>query len=155
MSVTVQTQDFDVGKEVALLHSNNARVGAIVSFVGLVRDVNEGLEVREMNLEHYPAMTEKSLKLIEEQCEKKWRLLGIRIIHRYGKLKPTDQIVLVIVASEHRGDAFKACEFLMDYLKTQAPFGRKKQLTEGSWVDARSADDDAAKRWTTSYPYNL
>ncbi len=151
MSVTVQTQDFDLGKEVALLHSKNARVGAIVSFVGLVRDVNDGLEVREMNLEHYPAMTEKSLKLIEEQCEKKWRLLGIRIIHRYGKLKPTDQIVLVIVSSEHRGDAFKACEFLMDYLKTQAPFWKKEITNRGErWVDARSADDDAAKRWTTS-----
>ena len=151
MSVTVQKQDFEVGEEIALLHSKNPKVGAIVSFTGLVRDVNEGLEVREMNLEHYPAMTEKSLKLIEEQCKKKWRLLGIRIIHRYGKLKPTDQIVLVIVSSEHRGDAFKACEFLMDYLKTQAPFWKKEITSQGErWVDARSADDDAAKRWTTS-----
>ena len=151
MSVTVQKEDFEVGKEIALLHSKNPKVGAIVSFTGLVRDVNEGLEVREMNLEHYPAMTEKSLNLIEEQCKKKWRLLGIRIIHRYGKLKPTDKIVLVIVSSEHRGDAFKACEFLMDYLKTQAPFWKKEITNQGErWVDARSADDDAAKRWTTS-----
>jgi molybdopterin synthase catalytic subunit len=148
MTVRIQTEDFDVGAEISAMRKNNAAIGAIASFVGVVRDVNEGDRVSEMMLEHYPGMTEKSIEAIVTQARGRWQILDALVVHRVGLLKPTDQIVLVIVASAHRGDAFAACEFIMDYLKTRAPFWKKEKTTDGSrWVDARAADDAAAERW--------
>ena len=136
MKVSVQAQDFDAGAEIRAL-SRDPKVGAVASFVGVVREVG-------MTLEHYPGMTEKALAKIVEDARGRWQVLDYTVIHRYGRLEPTDQIVLVVVASAHRGDAFAACEFIMDYLKTQAPFWKK----EGAgWVEARAADDRAAERW--------
>ena len=140
MKVCVQTADFDAGAEMRAL-SRDPRVGAVASFVGVVRDI-------PMTLEHYPGMTEKALRGIVEQAQARWQVLGCTVIHRHGDLKPTDQIVLVVVASAHRADAFAACEFIMDYLKTQAPFWKKEAGPEGSrWVEARASDDEAAERW--------
>ena len=148
MAVRIQTADFDAGVEMAALRRGNAAVGAVASFVGIVRDVNEGDRVSEMTLEHYPGMTEKSIEAIITQARGRWDVIDAVVVHRVGTLKPTDQIVLVIVASGHRGDAFAACEFIMDYLKTQAPFWKKERTGEGTrWVDARAADDAAAERW--------
>ena len=148
MAVRIQTADFDAGVEMAALRRGNAAVGAVASFVGIVRDVNEGDRVSEMTLEHYPGMTEKSIEAIITQARGRWDVIDAVVVHRVGTLKPTDQIVLVIVASGHRGDAFAACEFIMDYLKTQAPFWKKERTREGTrWVDARAADDAAAERW--------
>jgi molybdopterin synthase catalytic subunit len=136
MKVSVQQEDFDLGAEVRAFA--NPRVGAIASFVGVVRDV-------AMTLEHYPGMTQKALEKIVDEAKGRWQVLDCTVIHRYGPLEPTDQIVMVAVASPHRGDAFQACEFIMDYLKTQAPFWKKE---EGKgWVDARASDDAAAERW--------
>ena len=150
MAVRIQTADFDAGVEMAALRRGNAAVGAVASFVGIVRDVNEGDRVSEMTLEHYPGMTEKSIEAIITQARGRWDVIDAVVVHRVGTLKPTDQIVLVIVASGHRGDAFAACEFIMDYLKTQAPFWKKERTGEGTrWVDARAADDAAAERWHT------
>ena len=148
MAVRVQTGDFDAGAEMAAMRRGNPKIGAIASFVGVVRDLNEGADVAEMTLEHYPGMTEKALGEILAEARARWDIYDALIVHRVGTLKPTDQIVLVVVASGHRGDAFQACEFLMDYLKTRAPFWKKERTPEGGrWVDARKADDAAADRW--------
>ncbi len=148
MTVRIQTADFDAGAEIAALRRDNPKVGAVASFVGVVRDVNEGDAVAGMTLEHYPGMTEKSIGEIVEQAKGRWQVFDALVIHRIGTLKPTDQIVLVVVASAHRGDAFAACEFIMDYLKTRAPFWKKEQAGKGArWVEARAADDVAAERW--------
>jgi molybdopterin synthase catalytic subunit len=148
MNVRIQTEDFDVGAEVAAMRKADPGVGAIASFVGVVRDMNEGDPVAEMTLEHYPGMTERSIEEILGQAASRWNVLNALVVHRVGVLKPTDQIVLVVVASAHRGDAFAACEFVMDYLKTRAPFWKKEQTEKGSrWVDARVTDDLAAERW--------
>ena len=155
MLIRVQTEDFDVGAELAQLRAGNAKIGAIASFVGLVRDLNENAEVSEMILEHYPAMTQKSLEGIVLQAKQRWDIYDALVIHRVGKLVPTDQIVLVAVTSAHRGEAFAACEFIMDYLKTQAPFWKKEQTASGSrWVESRESDDKAAQRWGTSNKEN-
>ena len=147
MKISVQKEDFDLGAEVKAM-AKNAKIGAVASFVGLVRDVNDGAKVGAMTLEHYPGMTEKALAAIVEEARARWEVLDCTVIHRYGELKPTDQIVLVVVTSGHRGDAFDACEFIMDYLKTRAPFWKKEQTPEGGrWVEARDSDDSAAKRW--------
>ncbi|WP_292934562.1 molybdopterin synthase catalytic subunit MoaE [Noviherbaspirillum sp.] len=148
MPIRVQTQDFDLGKEVADLRAGQPQVGAVVAFVGTVRDMNEGAGVSEMELEHYPGMTEKALEDIVAQARTRWSLFDALVIHRVGPLKPLDQIVLVAVTSAHRGEAFAACEFIMDYLKTQAPFWKKEQTPQGSrWVDARVTDDKAMAKW--------
>lgn len=148
MTVRIQTEDFDVGGEVAALRRDNAGIGAVATFTGLVRDVNEGDAVSEMTLEHYPGMTEKSIEVIITEARLRWRVIDALVVHRIGRLKPTDQIVLVVVASAHRGDAFAACEFIMDFLKTRAPFWKKEKTAEGArWVDARVTDDAAAERW--------
>ena len=148
MAVRVQTEDFDAGAEMAAMRRGNPKIGAIASFVGVVRDLNEGADVAEMTLEHYPGMTEKALGEIVAEAKARWDIYDALIVHRVGTLKPTDQIVLVVVASGHRGDAFQACEFLMDYLKTRAPFWKKESTPEGGrWVDARKTDDAAADRW--------
>jgi molybdopterin synthase catalytic subunit len=148
MTVRIQAEDFDVGAEIARLRGANAKVGAVASFVGVVRDVNEGDAVAQMTLEHYPGMTEKAIEEIIGQARSRWNIFDALVIHRVGTLKPTDQIVLVVVTSAHRGDAFAACEFIMDYLKTRAPFWKKEQTGGGArWVEARATDDIAAERW--------
>jgi molybdopterin synthase catalytic subunit len=148
MAVRVQEQDFDLGREVARLRAGNPKIGAVASFVGLVRDVNEGEAVRELFLEHYPGMTEKALEEIVAEAAGRWEVIDCVVVHRVGSLKPTDQIVLVAVASGHRGDAFAACEFIMDFLKTRAPFWKREATPAGArWVDARESDDAAASRW--------
>jgi molybdopterin synthase catalytic subunit len=148
MPVRVQTEDFDIAREIAALRAANPRVGAVASFIGTVRDVNDGNAVAKLTLEHYPGMTEKALEEIVAEARSRWRIIDVTVIHRVGELQPLDQIVLVVVVGEHRGDAFAACEFLMDYLKTRAPFWKKEQTPEGSrWVDARGSDDAAAQRW--------
>ncbi len=148
MAVRVQTEDFDLTTEIAQLRANTLKVGAIVNFVGVVRDLNEGEQIAEMELEHYPGMTEKALEDIIAQARSRWDLFDALVIHRVGPLKPLDQIVLVAVTSAHRGEAFAACEFIIDYLKTQAPFWKKEQTPKGSrWVDARVTDDEAMKKW--------
>lgn len=150
-TISVQEADFDVGAEIEALSAGRADVGAVASFVGLVRAdtlAGEGDEVSAMTLEHYPGMTEKSLEAIVAEADGRWRLLGTRVIHRFGRLVPGERIVFVGVASSHRGDAFAACEFIMDYLKTRAPFWKKEDTPAGGrWVDAREADDSAAARW--------
>ena len=146
--VSIQTEDFDVSAELAALRAQDARVGAVCCFVGTVRDRNEGDSVRTMELEHYPGMTEKSIEAMIDAAFARFDLYGARVIHRVGLLAPLDQIVLVAVTSAHRGESFQACEFLMDYLKTQAPFWKKEQTPSGArWVDARVADDAAMARW--------
>jgi len=148
MTVRVQAADFDVGAEIAALRRGNPRIGAVASFVGVVRDVNEGDAVSEMTLEHYPGMTEKSIEAILDEARARWEVYDALVIHRVGTLRPTDQIVLVLITSGHRGDAFAACEFVMDYLKTRAPFWKKEQTGQGArWVDARTTDETAAERW--------
>jgi molybdopterin synthase catalytic subunit len=148
VTVRIQAADFDVSAEIAALRKGNPQVGAVASFVGVVRDVNDGGTVAEMTLEHYPGMTEKAIEEIIIQAKGRWKVLDALVIHRVGTLKPTDQIVLVIVTSGHRGDAFAACEFIMDYLKTRAPFWKKEQTGQGArWVEARTTDDVAAERW--------
>ncbi|HLS57148.1 MAG TPA: molybdopterin synthase catalytic subunit MoaE [Zeimonas sp.] len=148
MPVRVQQQDFDVGAEVAALRAGRLDVGAVACFVGTVRDLNEGAGVSSMTLEHYPGMTERALEDICAQARQRWDILDVLAVHRYGELAPGDQIVLVVVTSAHRGEAFAACEFVMDYLKTQAPFWKKERTPQGArWVEAREADDAAAARW--------
>jgi molybdopterin synthase catalytic subunit len=147
-NVRVQTGDFDLGLEVARLREGDARVGAVVAFVGTVRDLNDGAQVAAMELEHYPGMTEKALDDIAAQAASRWPLFATLVIHRVGPLLPLDQIVLVAVTAAHRGDAFAACEFIMDYLKTEAPFWKKEDTPDGArWVDARVTDDTARARW--------
>ncbi len=146
--VSIQTADFDLSTEVALLRLQDKGIGAVCSFIGTVRDRNDGQSVSAMELEHYPGMTEKAIEGMIDEAFKRFDILGARVIHRVGPLKPLDQIVLVIVSSAHRGQSFQACEFLMDYLKTQAPFWKKEQTPEGArWVDARVSDDAALARW--------
>lgn len=153
MPIRVQTEDFDLSTEVAALRANDPRTGAVVSFVGVVRDFNDGSGVAEMELEHYPGMTENALEDIVAQARKRWDLFKVLVIHRVGPLKPLDQIVLVAVSSAHRGEAFAACEFIMDYLKTQAPFWKKEQTPCGArWVDARATDDAALQKWGVDSP---
>ncbi|MGZ8274318.1 MAG: molybdopterin synthase catalytic subunit MoaE [Burkholderiaceae bacterium] len=148
MAVRVQHEDFDVGVEIARLRAGNPKVGAVASFVGVVRDLNEGANVATMALEHYPGMTETALAAIVEQATARWELYDVLVIHRVGELRPTDQIVLVVATSAHRGEAFAACEFVMDYLKTEAPFWKKETTPAGTrWVDARDSDDAARERW--------
>ena len=145
MRISVQKEAFDPGEEMKRI-SNNPRIGAVASFVGQVREV-------AMSLEHYPGMTEKALAAIVEEAMRRWQVIDCTVIHRYGELKPTDPIVLVVVASGHRGDAFAACEFLMDYLKTRAPFWKKEETSQGlRWVEAKGSDDRAAERWQENKP---
>jgi molybdopterin synthase catalytic subunit len=147
--VRIQKEDFDVSAEIARLRAGNPKVGAVASFVGIVRDLNEGDAIASLTLEHYPGMTEKSVEKIVAETRERWDIYDALVIHRVGSLKPLDQIVLVVVSSAHRGESFKACEFLMDYLKTRAPFWKKEQTPDGGrWVDARASDDAAAERWT-------
>ncbi|MGE5153270.1 MAG: molybdopterin synthase catalytic subunit MoaE [Bdellovibrio bacteriovorus] len=146
--IQVQTEPIDVAAEQERLWRGNPRVGALVSFVGLMRDLNEGVGVSTMTLEHYPGMTERALESIAQEAARRWDLEGIRIVHRVGPLLPQDPIVFVGVASAHRGDAFRACELLIDYLKTRAPFWKKETTAAGErWVQARGADEQAADRW--------
>ena len=148
MTVRVQTADFDAGREIAALRGGDPRVGAVAAFIGLVRDINDAAAVKTLTLEHYPGMTEKALAGIVDEAKSRWRVYDALVIHRVGTLKPTDQIVLVVVTSAHRGDAFAACEFIMDYLKTRAPFWKKEQTPAGErWVEARTSDDEQAARW--------
>jgi molybdopterin synthase catalytic subunit len=160
MTVRVQTEDFDTGWELASMRlaehankdgvNNSAKnnVGALVSFVGQVRDMNDGGEIHALTLEYYPEMTQKALEAIESEAKTRWDVIDTLIIHRVGKLKPQDQIVLVAVTSAHRGEAFKACEFIMDYLKTSAPFWKKEATNQGErWVEAKVSDDEARLRW--------
>lgn len=165
MSVSLQREAFDVGKEIAALTSGRHEIGAVASFVGLVRDINaasagageggatlgEANQVSAMTLEHYPGMTEHALENIIAEARQRWELLAVRVIHRFGRLLPGEPIVLVIVAGAHRGEAFAACEFIMDYLKTQAPFWKKEEGADATaaarWVDAREGDAAAARRW--------
>lgn len=146
--VRVQTDDFDAGAEMTRLRLANPAIGAIASFIGTVRDLNEGSGVATLTLEHYPGMTEQALTDICVRASERWDLIDTVVIHRVGPLKPTDQIVLVVVSSAHRGEAFAACQFIMDYLKTEAPFWKKELTPEGErWVQARASDDEAAARW--------
>jgi molybdopterin synthase catalytic subunit len=146
--VSIQTEDFDVAAEIAALRRDDPAVGAVCSFIGTVRDRNDGSTVRAMELEHYPGMTEKAIEDMIEEAFRRFDIRAARVIHRVGPLAVQDQIVLVIATSAHRGQSFQACEFLMDYLKTQAPFWKKESTPEGErWVDARVADDAALARW--------
>ena len=146
--VSVQTQDFNLGIEVDALRKNDKRVGAVCSFIGTVRDCNDGLNVSSMELEHYPGMTEKAIEAMIDEALKRFDIFGARVVHRVGLLQPLDQVVMVAVTAAHRGESFKACEFLMDYLKTQAPFWKKEQTPDGArWVDARVTDDVALAKW--------
>lgn len=148
MKISVQTEPFDIGVETAALSQGRTDIGAVASFIGLARDTNSGSEVHAMTLEHYPAMTEKAHTAIVDEALQRWTLLDVTLIHRVGRLLPGDPIVLIIVASSHRTEAFAACEFLMDALKTRAPFWKKEETSEGEhWVDARESDEAAAKRW--------
>jgi molybdopterin synthase catalytic subunit len=148
--VRVQQEDFDLGAEVARLRAGDPRIGAVVSFVGTVRDLNDGAQVAELELEHYPGMTERSLEDIVAQARARWPLFGALVVHRVGPMQPMEQIVLVAASAAHRGEAFAACEFIMDYLKTEAPFWKKEQTPEGArWVDARVSDDAARSKWAT------
>lgn len=154
--VFVQTQDFNLADEIAALRRHDKRVGAVCSFVGTVRngyEGNNGPPVLSMELEHYPGMTEKAIEAMIDEAHQRFNIYGARVIHRVGLLRPLDQIVMVAVTSAHRGESFKACEFLMDYLKTQAPFWKKEQTPQGAqWVDARVSDDAALKRWGIEAP---
>jgi len=148
MPVRIQTRDFDAGAEIAALRRNNPKIGAVASFIGVCRDANDGDAVTKLTLEHYPGMTEKALEKIAAEAERRWKILDVLVVHRVGELKPTDQIVLVVVTASGRGEAFAACEFIMDYLKTRAPFWKKEETPQGArWVEARSSDDEAAQRW--------
>ena len=151
MKIVVQSEAFDLGAEVDSMRRGRTDIGAIASFVGLARDMNEGSGVAAMTLEHYPGMTEKALGRLVEEAKSRWALLDVTVIHRIGRLLPGDPIVLVAVASSHRGEAFAACEFIMDYLKTRAPFWKKEETSAGErWVEARASDDAAAARWDPS-----
>ena len=146
--VSIQIADFDISEEMTALRSDDKRIGAICTFTGTVRDRNDGQSVSSMELEHYPGMTEKAIEAMIDEAMKRFDIFGARVVHRIGLLQPLDQVVLVAVASAHRGESFRACEFLMDYLKTQAPFWKKEQTPEGArWVDARVADDAALAKW--------
>jgi len=148
IDIRVQTEPFDIAAEQEDLWRGRPQVGALVTFVGLMRDMNQGDRVDRMLLEHYPGMTEKALTAIAEEAGRRWDLQGIRVLHRVGELRPQDPIVLVAVTSTHRGEAFRACEFLIDYLKTRAPFWKKEVTDQGGhWLDSRTTDAAAARRW--------
>jgi molybdopterin synthase catalytic subunit len=148
MGITIQEADFDLAAELAALRARNAETGALVSFVGLVRDFSDGEKIEGIFLEHYPGMCEKALKNIVADAKQRWQLLGVRVIHRIGKLLPGEQIVLVATASQHRADAFAACEFIIDYLKTAAPFWKREQTAQGArWLDTRDSDVERTQRW--------
>ena len=148
MPVRIQEHDFDVSSELAALRAGDTRVGAVATFVGVVRDLNDASQISKLTLEHYPGMTEKALAQIVEDAKQRWDIYDALVVHRVGPLKPGDQIVLVAVTSSHRGESFAACQFIMDYLKTRAPFWKKEQTPEGErWVEARASDEDAAARW--------
>ena len=148
MVVRVQEADFEVGAELAALRRDDPQIGALTAFVGLVREINEGAGVSEMTLEHYPGMTERALQEIVGEACRRWAVLDALVIHRVGRLLPTDQIVLVAVVGVHRGETFAACQFIIDHLKTRAPFWKREVTPAGErWVDARAADDQAAARW--------
>ena len=151
MGVRVQTEDFDVAREIALLRGNDARVGAVASFIGVVRDQNDAAAVRTLTLEHYPGMAEAEIGRHADEALSRWPLQGLTVIHRFGRIAPGENIVLVVTASSHRQAAFEAAEFLMDYLKTNAPFWKREENQKGaSWIEARDHDDAAAARWTKS-----
>ncbi len=151
--VSIQQHDFNVADEIAVLRAGDARVGAVCSFIGTVRDRSDGASVSSMELEHYPGMTERAIEAMIDDAHRRFDIHGGRVIHRVGLLQPMDQIVLVVVTSAHRAESFRACEFLMDYLKTQAPFWKKEQTPQGArWVDARVADDAALERWGITVP---
>jgi molybdopterin synthase catalytic subunit len=146
--VRVQREDFDAGREIGQLRAADPKIGAVAAFIGVARDVNDGDAVATLTLEHYPGMTERALEEICAQARARWNIADVLVIHRVGELRPTDQIVLVVVTSAHRGEAFFACEFVMDYLKTEAPFWKKEATADGTrWVDARDADEHARARW--------
>ena len=149
MPVRVQTADFDSGREIAALRAGDFRIGAVASFIGVVRDLNDGDPVSTLFLEHYPGMTERELEKICAEARTRWSVYDTLVVHRVGELHPADQIVLVAVTGAHRGEAFAACEFIMDYLKTRAPFWKREDTPQGArWVEARTTDDDAAARWS-------
>ncbi|MEH6630096.1 MAG: molybdenum cofactor biosynthesis protein MoaE [Halopseudomonas aestusnigri] len=146
--IRLQQEDFDVGLELKQLTENNHSIGGVASFLGLVRDIASDENISAMTLEHYPGMTEKLLGEIEAEAHQRWELDASLIIHRFGRMEPGEQIVLVVTCSKHRKDAFESCEFLMDFLKTKAPFWKLEETSKGGkWVDARDSDDDAASRW--------
>lgn len=148
MAVRVQTEDFDAGAEINRMRLIRPDIGAVAAFIGQVRDLNNGDQITTLTLEHYPGMTEKALEAIIEQAKQRWNIFDALVVHRIGTLKPTDQIVLVVVSGAHRGEAFAACEFIMDYLKTEAPFWKKEQTPAGEhWVEARTSDNAARERW--------
>ena len=148
MTVRVQTEDFDAGLEINHMRLSRADTGAVAAFIGQVRDLNDSSKVSSLTLEHYPGMTEKALENIVEEAKRRWDIFDALIIHRVGTLHPTDQIVLVVVSGAHRGEAFAACGFIMDYLKTEAPFWKKEQTPSGErWVEAKVSDDAARARW--------
>jgi len=148
VSIRIQHEDFDTGAEIARLRLARPDVGAVAAFVGQVRDMNAGDGISAMTLEHYPGMTEKTLEVIVESAKARWDIFDALVIHRIGRLQPQDQIVLVVVSGAHRGVAFAACEFIMDYLKTEAPFWKKEETPGGlRWVEARSTDEAARRRW--------
>ncbi len=151
--VSIQQHDFNVADEITVLRAGDARVGAVCSFIGTVRDRSDGAAVSSMELEHYPGMTERAIEAMIDDAHRRFDIHAARVIHRVGLLQPLDQIVLVVVTSAHRAESFRACEFLMDYLKTQAPFWKKEQTPQGArWVDARVADDAALERWGITVP---
>ena len=146
--VSIQLHDFNLADEIAALRRGDKRVGAVCSFIGTVRDQNDGAEVSSMELEHYPGMTEKAIEAMIDEATGRFGIFAARVVHRVGLLAPLDQVVMVAVTASHRGASFQACEFLMDYLKTQAPFWKKEQTPSGArWVDARVADDEALAKW--------
>lgn len=148
MTVRVATTDFDAGREIAALRAGDARVGAVASFIGTVRDMNDGRDVRSLTLEHYPGMTEKAIAGMVKEAVRRWSLTDVLVIHRHGRLAPGEAIMMVATAALHRGDAFAAAEFLMDYLKSRAPFWKKEIGAGGSeWVAAKGSDEGALKRW--------
>ena len=151
--VSIQSGDFNLADEIAALRANDKRVGAVCSFIGTVRDRNDGQSISSMELEHYPGMTEKAIEAMIDEAFVRFDIYAARVIHRVGLLQPLDQVVMVAVTSSHRGESFRACEFLMDYLKTQAPFWKKEQTADGArWVDARVTDDAALARWGINAP---
>ncbi|MCB1774707.1 MAG: molybdenum cofactor biosynthesis protein MoaE [Gammaproteobacteria bacterium] len=149
IEIRVQADELDALAEIAAVSAGDTRVGGVVSFVGLMRDLNQGDDIASMTLEHYPGMTEKALRKIVDEALERWELLGVRLVHRVGEVRPPDPIVVVAVAAAHRGEAFRACEFIIDFLKTRAPFWKRELKADGSqrWVDARSSDDAAAAGW--------
>ena len=148
MSISIQQHDFDLAAELAALRAQSSETGALVSFTGLVRDISDSEKIESIHLEHYPGMCEKALEQIISEAKQRWSLLGVRVIHRIGELKPNEQIVLVATASKHRADAFAACEFIIDYLKTAAPFWKREQTRHGAhWLETRASDQLRMQRW--------